>query len=48
MNTLEARVLQEILKLVETTPNDYDLGKVVRIVYHDYKEGKLNDKVENP
>ena len=38
----QSRVFVEIKKLTETMYNDMDLGKAVRTIMNDYKDGKYN------
>ena len=39
---VQGEVMREIKELTQATPNDIDLGKAVRKVIRDYKDGKYN------
>ena len=36
----QLEVLNKVLELVKNTPNDFDLGKEIRKLSEDYKNGK--------
>ena len=38
----KVELINNILKLVETTPNDYDLGQKTRKVYYEYKDKMIS------
>jgi len=37
-----SKTLDEIIKITEQTPNDYELGKAIREIIHKYKRGEFN------